>query len=186
MTDAVLQSICTIATSVARADRAWILGRTADDRALEVLAGVAHGVSEPIGDRVPVAETAGGYVISSGLPLAVVLRSPDQFPADIAVARGNGTPNSIMCVPCEHEGRAYGVLELAGSADGAFTFDDVEIGTILSGVAGASLATRAVTTPGSVPEPRHAVDDALDRLRRSDPDRHGTMVAAFLMLAQHG
>lgn len=92
----------------------------------------------------------------------------------------DGTPSSILAVPCGDE-EAVGVLEVvAKSGGGRFSFDDVELCTLLANIAGSAL----VEEPGRREPPGAAQLGAeLRSLESSDPQRYAhvaELLAALL------
>lgn len=82
-----------------------------------------------------------GWVVGSGQPVAVQLSSDDPRVADEAALLGGQPPKNVLCVPCVWDDEPIGALQLVNKYGGAkFTFDDVEIVTLLGTVAGAALA----------------------------------------------
>jgi hypothetical protein len=88
-----------------------------------------------------------------------------------------------VCVPCERDGEVVGALQLVDKAAGSFTFDDVEIVTLLGTIAGAAL-TEAV--PGLPPPAPAALGRDLERLAATDPSRYGTVASILEGLLGHG
>ena len=77
----------------------------------------------------------------------------------------------MLCVPCLHDDAVLGALELVDKAGGGpFSFDDVELVTLLGGIAGAALSVR-----GTEVVPRSPAEFAteLARLASSDPGAYG-------------
>ena len=84
----------------------------------------------------------------------------------------------MLAVPCLADEDVVGVLVLVDRAGGgAFTFDDVEVGSVLGGVAAAALADERPSAP---PPPTPAeLGRRLERLAADDPERY-TRVAPLL------
>ena len=93
---------------------------------------------------VPVGAGTVGYVVSSGQPMAIAPRGADPRLSEGLGARLGRMPASLLCVPCHHEDAIVGALELVDKAGGApFSIDDVELVTLLGGIAGAALSLAA-------------------------------------------
>ncbi len=132
----VLDTIITSAGNATSATRGWILGRHPDG--LEVLAAV--GAADLVGSTVAADVGAAGYVFASGQPVAMTPRHDDPSAREGIVARFDQAPTSVLCVPCAHDDEVLGVVELVDKAGGsAFTFDDIEIVTVLADVVGSAL-----------------------------------------------
>ena len=75
-------------------------------------------------------------------------------------------PASVLCVPCAHDDDVLGVLELVDKAGGGpFTFDDVELITVLANIAGSALAESA----GGVVRSPDELGGELRQLAADDP-----------------
>ena len=152
------------------ADRGWLLRLDGDGLAVVAAAGVDHPAAL-VGTRRTVGGTA-GFVVTSGQPAALQVR-------DDETNRGAGgaedIPSSIVAAPCG-EDDILGVLEVVDAPSGAFSFDDVELVSLLADVAGAALAEhdefrRSSTTPGELMADMAALEDA-------DPARYALVVRA--------
>lgn len=184
--DPVLQAAVDAAVSAVQAGRGWILAPAPRQEAqLEVVASSSTAATG-LGTVVPVDGSVGGYVASLGQPLAAVLRSPDQFPNDVSSAGGGDGPESVLCVPCEHDDVLTGVLQVVDAVGGSFSFDDVELVTVLSGVVGAALAARATGAGrATVPLPSE-LGSSLGRLADSDPASYRTLASLLGALLADG
>jgi hypothetical protein len=86
--------------------------------------------------------------------------------------------DSVLAVPCGTDDAVHGVMELVGKhGGGPFSFDDVEIVTLLGTVAGAALG--AETAPDLNPPSPEELAGKLARLATADPARYST-IAIFL------
>ena len=86
-------------------------------------------------------------------------------------------PTSVLSVPTATAAGVVGVLELVDKIGGGnFTFDDVELASLLVDIAGVALA-HAEESTSSVPPPSE-LGGALDRLAASDPVRYAAVGAA--------
>jgi GAF domain-containing protein len=177
----VLHAVLTSATTATMGERAWLLAPAGDGATLEVRAVV--GADTPLGERTAVAGTAAGYVFASGQPLAAAVRSPDQFPDDVSGASGGAA--HVLCVPCEHGDQVLGILQVVDpTGGGSFTFDDVEVVTLLAAVAAAALADADTLRP-AVPAPA-ALAGGLDRLAADDPARYSAIAPQVAALLDRG
>ena len=144
----VLQSILGSAADVTGAQQGWVV--VPDGDALEVVAAVNSG--DLIGVTVQGDTGPAAYVLASGQPMAMMPRADDPAATSGVAAHVGVRPSAVLCVPCAHDDEVLGVLELIDKRDGSgFTFDDVELVTLLAGIAGAALrpdpATREVRSP---------------------------------------
>ena len=130
------QALVDAALVATGADQGWLLG--AHDGFLVVLA--AGGGDDPgalIGTEVDI-DGARGFVVASGQPAA--LRPAESDSSNDGAGGGVGVPRSLLAAPCGGE-EIVGVIEIVNKPDNAgFTFDDVEIVSLLAGVAGAAIA----------------------------------------------
>jgi len=179
--DPVLQAIVGAASDATAAAHGWLLG--VDGENLRVVAAVGGDAGRLIGAVLPAEAGTAGYVVASGQPLAMARHGDDpRFAEGIASLLGR-RPDSVLSVPCSTEEAVLGVLELADKAGGgSFSFDDVELATLLAGVAGASLA-HAAPAP-AVPDAAQLAS-ALEQLAATDPTRYAavaTVASALLAL----
>jgi hypothetical protein len=124
-------------------------------------------------------------VVASGQPLAVSGgRSDERFTEGVARAVGR-RPHGVLCVPCEDGDGVLGALELLDKqGDEPFTLDDVEIVTVLGGVAGAALSDGAGTAR-SVPAPGELAAE-LRTLADLDPNRYALVAGVVAALIGDG
>jgi GAF domain-containing protein len=160
---AVLDTILGSAAGATAAGRGWILGRHADG--LEVLAAV--GVDDLVGAVVAPAGTA-GYVVASGQPVATVPRREDASTREGIFERVD-PPSSVLSVPCARGDDVLAVLELVDQASGGFTFDDIEIATMLADIVAAVVQNDAPSRAVRSPAELHA---ELRRLATTDAERY--------------
>ena len=133
------------------------------------------------GHRTPVHAGVAGYVLASGQPLALSVQPGDPRLQEGVTAALPQPPATVLCVPCASEEEVTGALLLLDKAGGPFTFDDVELATVLAGIAGVALAGDGAAG-GQVPDPSE-LGGELDRLFRTDPGRYSlvaTLVQALL------
>jgi GAF domain-containing protein len=175
----VLQSILGSAAEVTSASLGWIVVPRGD--ALEVAA--ALGSTELLGASVPAGGGTAAYVLASGQPMAVVPRPGDSSATDGVMQLVGGEATSLLCVPCAHDDDVLGVLELVDkAAGGAFTFDDVELATVLANVAGAALRSDAGADVRSPDE----LGAELRQLAASDPTAYIAVASALETLLARG
>ena len=181
--DPVLQAVLHAAVDVTAAGAGWVLARTSRGDDLEVVAVRSGAVdaSGAQGARVPIGSGTAGYVVASGQPLALSGAADDPRLAEGVGELLPRAPTTVLCVACEVGDEVVGALELVDKTGGvAFSFDDVELATLLAGIAGVALAApegraRAVASPGEL-----AAD--LHRLAETDPARYVTVAAALSAL----
>lgn len=172
--DPVLMAITRAAVNATGATVGWLAALDGD--ALRVVA--AAGADVPV-DLVDARIEAGGaaaLVLASGQPMAVVPRSNDtQFSRGVPAAIGV-VPTSVLCVPCG-EDEVLGALEVIDkNGGGSFSFDDIEIATLLAGIAGAALASDA--TARSVATPRELAS-RLEVIATHDPARYAAIATVL-------
>lgn len=170
-----LGAIVHAAVSATGAHAGWLL--RVDPSAFTVVAAERSDddgapISSAVGKRRPHVGVA-GYVLSSGQASAVQARAGDLDNA----GAGNcvGDPGGLLAVPCVRND-VVAVIELCTASDRRFTFDDVEIVSLLSDIAAAAIVETGVVSPA--PEPR-ALGALLNALHRSDPVRYD-LVARFV------
>src|SRR5690242_12864984 len=151
MAEPVLQALVEAAVSGTGGADGWLLVRRAEQ--LEAVAAFGAHAGDILGARVaPDAGTA-GFVLASGQPMALATRPDDPRLSSGVMATIGHPPSTVMCFPCESGNGVVGMLEIVDKADGAmFSFDDVELATLLAGIAGVAIETsasesRAAPTP---------------------------------------
>jgi hypothetical protein len=175
----VLQAIVQGAVAATAASEGWLLGTQGE--LLRVVAAAGGGAPALIGTTIPSREGTAGYVIASGQPMALSLSPDDRRAAEGVIALLDHRPSTLLCVPCPGADGIAGALELVDKVGGTFTFDDVEIVTLMAGVAGVALEELGdgeipVRSPGELAA-------ELERLSISDPSgyrRTATIVEALL------
>ena len=149
----VLQAIVDAARDATGAAGAWALSLRGDR--LRAMAAAGERAGERVGADMPASSGTAGFVGSSGQPIALSPRRADPRLADGLASHLGRPPASVLCVPCVYDEAVVGALELVDKAGGSsFSFDDVELVTLLASVAGAALVTGAPTpavrTPGEL------------------------------------
>jgi GAF domain-containing protein len=146
-----------------------------------VVAAAGGDVSGLIGQSVPATSGTAGYVLAAGQPLALSGRSGQECPGDGVPALIGIQPTSVLCVPCLDQDVTTGALELVNKAGGAaFTFDDVEIATVLAEVTGVALSDTSTAAP-AVPNPQE-LSGELERLALTQPGQYAAVAAAVSAL----
>lgn len=173
----VLAAIVRTAVSATGASSGWLVA--IDDGALRVVASTGPP-SPALSTNVPSDSGAAGFVAASGQPLAVAPRAGDRFSESMVALLGY-SPASMLAVPCFADDIVVGVLELVDKAGGgSFSFDDVELATLLAGIAGVAV-TSAAERPPDVPAPAQLGGD-LARLATTDPGRYAGVASAVAAL----
>ena len=160
------QAIVNQALAATGAATGWLLAVT--EQGFEVLArsGAAVDVA-PVGTMVePVGARA--YVVATGQPVALLPEPGDPSHRDAGGSpRG---PSSVLAVPCGVE-HVVAVLELADKPDAtSFTYDDIDLVSLLAPVAAAALTERPPEGPAA-PSPQQ-LGGALIDLAAESPDRY--------------
>ena len=180
---AVLQAIVDAATEATAASEGWILAPR-DDR-LHVLAAAGDRPGQLMGATVPVGEGTAGYVVASGQPLALSPRADDARATSGVAGLLGLHPASVLCVPCQGDDSVAGALEVVDKAGGGrFSLDDVELATLLGGIAGAALL-EITGSAGAVPSPAELAG-GLERLAGAEPARYTALAAAVSALLDRG
>jgi GAF domain-containing protein len=170
-----LQAVLRAAIDATGATQGWLLATTGDELVVRAAVGADGQI---LGARVPLHSGFAGYVASSGQPLAMSPRRDDERGAEGVAALVGTRPQSVLAVPCGTDDSVHGVLELVEKVGGGpFSFDDVELATLIAGIAGAALASDAATG-SEAPSPRE-LGDNLVHLASADPARYATL-ATFL------
>lgn len=180
---AVLQAITTAAVDVTGAEQGWLLLR--DGELLRVLAAAGTSTGPPLEATTPVEQGTAGFVISSNQPMAIAPKGDDPRFAEGVTAMLGRRPVSVLAVPCGTEDSVLGVLELVDKVGGtSFSFDDVELATLLGGLAGVALQNGPDTR--ALPATPTQLAGALERLQREDPARYATVAGVVTVLLALG
>jgi GAF domain-containing protein len=167
----VLQATVSAAVTATSASQGWILAVHAGR--LRVVAAVGEGTGDLLGVEVELGSGTAGFVASSGQPVALAPSGTDARLAEGVTALISSQPSSILSVPCGADD-VVGVLELVDKAGGGpFSFDDVELATLLASIAGVALEEDGGVAPVRLPT---EIGADLARLASDDP-------AAYLRLA---
>ncbi|MFN2504416.1 MAG: GAF domain-containing protein [Acidimicrobiales bacterium] len=173
MTDPVLQAIAKAAADFTGAAAGWVVGTAGDRLVVRAVAGDAP--PSLVGAQAPDGAGPAEYVVTSGQPLALASRVGDPRAAEGLAAVLGRPPGSVLCVPCEVDDAVVGALELVDKAGGgSFSFDDVELATLLAGIAGVALVSGHEGRAGTAAAPPSPSDlaDGLARLAATAPTRY--------------
>jgi GAF domain-containing protein len=177
--DPVLDAVTRAAVEATGAVRGWIVEPAASRMRVVAYAG-GDDPGALLDTEVDATTGTAGLVLASGQPMAIVPRAGDSSNAGGVAALIGVAPTAVLCVPCG-ESEVVGALELVDKVGGGgFTFDDVELATLLAGVAGVALESRIdrAEVPG-VGE----LGAMFERIAATEPARYSalaTMVAALL------
>jgi GAF domain-containing protein len=181
--DPVLQAVLEAAVDGTGGSDGWLLGVRGDQ--LHVMAASSSLAPSVMGTAVPADAGTAGFVIGSGHPIAIAPRGDDPRASTGVAAAVGRRPASVLSVPCHSDDGVAGVLEVVDKAGGGmFTFDDVELATLLAGIAGVALAQEG---PPRLQAP--APDEVAGELRRlaeSDPGRYAAVANVLSALIASG
>jgi GAF domain-containing protein len=183
LADAVLQAIVDATVAVSAAELGWILALRQDR--LHVVAAAGWSAQQVVGTVVDADQGSAGYVVSSGQPLAIVPRdSQPHLLSPVAAVLGS-RPESVLSVPCDGGGSVSGVLEVVGKAGGErFSIDDLELATLLGGIAGVALDHSTEWSP-AVPTIAE-LGAQLGGLADADPSRYAVLAPAISAMLRGG
>jgi GAF domain-containing protein len=146
----VLAAICDAVCAATGGTSAWVV-EVVGER-LRVAASTGAGAALARGRSVDVSGTV-GYVAASGQPMAITPREGDAHLTGGLLGLLDLEPAAVMAVPCHDDGEVVGVLEVIDERQGArFSFEDVELATLLAGVAGPAISHRTGATAAPSPE----------------------------------
>ena len=178
--DAVLTAIVRTAVQAANASRGWLAIEDQDD--LVVVAAFGDDTHGLVLRRFPVGSGTTGYVLTSGQPLALSSVGDDRMGDGIGSVLEN-PPQTVLSVPCTTSDAVVGALEVVDKEGGArFTFDDVELVTLIAEIAAATLAGAAPAL--TLPTPAELATD-LEHLASTDPVHYATVAIALRGLLAH-
>jgi GAF domain-containing protein len=166
-----VQVVCESAVEATGASLGWL--GIVDGDAVAIIAAAGDdpaAASALVGQRVGRDVGSVGFVLQSGQPMAV---QPSGKPGgDHGATQLLGrVPASLVCVPCASAAEPVGVLQVYDKVGaGGFSFDDVEILTLLGTVAGAALADAGAVVE-DVPSPQ-LLGSALAGLADVDPAQY--------------
>jgi GAF domain-containing protein len=176
----VMQSVVESAVGATAAAAGWVMALRGDG--LVVVA--ALGAGEIIGTEVPAESGTAGFVVNSGQPMAMAAREGDDRLSEGVLGLLAERPSSVLCVPCTTADTVVGVLELVDKAGGGtFTFDDVELATLLAGVAAAALQSQEGEVAVRSPD---ALGAELHRLAAADPTGYAQVATLLEVILARG
>lgn len=178
----VLQAIVSAARDVTGASAVWALAL--DGATLRAVAAAGERAGELIGTELPAGAGTAGYVLGSGQPIALTPRGPDPRWDEGLAGRLGRSPQSLLCVPCTFDDGVLGAIELVDKAGGgAFSFDDVEVTTVLAGIAGAAMS---MTGPDQTVRPPSELGAELARVASTDPAAYARVATVLEALLSRG
>ena len=183
MSASTLDAITQAAVGASGASRGWLLRVVGNE--LRVVAAAGDRPGDALGLTVPADLGTAGFAVASGQPLAAVPRAgDDRFTVGVATALGIRV-GSVLCAPCSVDEGVLGALEVVDKAEGGpFSIDDVELVTLLGGIAGAALADDQ-GLGADAPTPQ-ALASELSQLATSDPTRYASIATVVSALLAHG
>lgn len=186
MSDPVLDAIVRACVDATDADWGWVAAVEGDRLRVVALAGppgAGDRGTAAIGQEATMTGTT-GMVASSGQPMALMVRDGDPHAGGGVAALLGIRPRAVLAVPCGDGDGAVGVVEVVDKHGGtSFSFDDVELVTLLAGIAAAALASSA--TRRAVPGPA-ALGAGLARLAAQDPPAYAAVAGLLDALLDHG
>jgi GAF domain-containing protein len=181
----VLHALAEAAVAATGASDGWLLAVEDDGLRVVAVAG-ATTAAGLFATTIPPGSGSAGFVAASGQPLAVAPRGDDpRFSEGTAQLLGR-RPTSVLSVPASTDDGVVGVLELVDKVGGgAFSFDDVELATLLADIAGVALVHTEAAGAATVPRPAE-LGGELERLATSDPTRYAGVATAVAALLSRG
>ena len=162
------QAIIDAACAATAADHGWLLVATADG--LQVLAASGgDDTGRHVGRTVPVSG-ARGYAVASGQPAA--LRPAADDASNAGAGGADGVPGSLLATPCGGDD-IVGVIEVVRADGSGFSFEDVEMASLLAEIAGAAIADSDPELADVTP-PEHLATE-LHALATADPPRYANV-----------
>ncbi|HTT91897.1 MAG TPA: GAF domain-containing protein, partial [Acidimicrobiales bacterium] len=178
----VLQAVARAALDATGAGAGWVLALEGDK--LRAVGAAGEGTGELYGTQLPAGAGTAGYVVSSGQPIAIAPRGGDPRLGGGLGARLGKPATAVLCVPCFHDDAVVGALELVDKAGRQqFSYDDVELVTLLGGIAGAALG---VAGPETAARPPAEFSAELAQLASSDPTAYARLSVVLEALLARG
>lgn len=178
-TDPVLQALVDAAVNGTGGTDGWLLARRGE--VLEAVAASGPSAVTALGLTLPADAGTSGFVASSGQPIALVPRPGGTTLTSAVAALVGKKPLSVLAIPCESDEGVAGALEVIDKVGGgSFSFDDVELATILAGIAGVAMQ-EAVAPQARVPGPQQIAAE-LARLAETAPNRYAAVASAVSAL----
>lgn len=179
----ILQALLDAAVNSTGGTDGWLL--VLRDDVLEVVAASGPSAATALGVSVSADTGTAGFVVRSGQPVALAPRPGGPALTSGMAAIVGRVPTSVLGIPCESDEGVVGALEVVDKAGGGtFTFDDVELATLLAGVAGVALQTLK-PLHNRVPDAGELAGE-LRRLAQSDPTRYATVASVLTALIASG
>jgi GAF domain-containing protein len=180
--DPVLHAILRAAVESTGATDGWLAA--VDDAAdqLVVVVTVGGNARRLLGVTVNEDEGFTGFVVGSGHALAIEPSADDPRFADGLAPRLGHRPRTLLCVPCEDDDVVLGAIELVDKITGAFSYDDLELVTVLAGIAGVALRLGGGGA-ALIPTPVE-LGDQLEDLAAADPLRYAQVAELVATLAR--
>ncbi|HLM19075.1 MAG TPA: GAF domain-containing protein [Acidimicrobiia bacterium] len=171
----ILSAIVQSALEATDATNGWLLAL--DDESLRIVAASGDHAQGVTGSVVAAGAGSAGFVAQSGQPLATMARDDDPLvEAGVSALLGR-RPVSLLSVPCTTDDGIIGVLELTDKSGGQrFSFEDVELATMLADIAAVTLAHVAGVVD-VVPSPAQLAHQ-LTNLASADPSRYRAVAPA--------
>ena len=178
---AVLDAVLRAALDATAARAGWLVGR--DPGGLRVLAVLGpDNASRLVGAVIPGGAGIVGLVMESGQPMAFSSGAQGVAASEGVAGLAGIEPEALLCVPCG-EAEAVGALELVDKIDGGrFSFDYVELVSLLARIAGAAMG-EPVGDPPPSPE---ALARSLQQIASADPARYSDLARVIATLIDHG
>jgi GAF domain-containing protein len=178
----VLQAIIVSAVEATAAGHGWIVSSL--DPVLVILAAAGEAADELVGRELLDEGGSARYVIGSGQAIALTPTGSEDLVRSVQLLTGR-SPTSILSVPCTAGGSVVGALELVDKADNErFSFDDLEVATLLAGIAGVAIAEPQQRSPDH--PSAESLAHSLRTLAVSDPSRFDAIAAVVAVLLEHG
>ena len=148
--DPVMQAVLRACIEGTTATAGWVVRGGASPHVVEA------SFSSPEIRAVELESSLAAMVLASGSPAALTdIRASHGFALEERVL--GAQPRALLCVPCvDAEGQVVAAIELADPDGDSFTFDDIELVTLLAGVGAAALQTYARHTDPQVLEAQQA------------------------------
>lgn len=179
--DPLLQAITVSAVEATQAGQGWLL--VSEEPVLRVVAAAGERPGDLLGMTIPADSGSAGFVVASGQPLALASGSEDtRLTGGMAASIGRPFA-TVLAVPCATEDTVLGALELVDKEGGPFSLDDVELVTLLAGIAGVAMTGQ--DRAGSVPTPDQLAAE-LHELATADPTRYAAMASLLGALLADG
>lgn len=173
----ILHALVRAAADVTGGLEAWLLATRAGG--LEVVAALRDGADDLTGRSFPSDRGSAGMAASLGQPMARRLRADDPLLAAGVLSVLGRPVATLLSVPCDDGQEVRGVLEVVDKYEGGFTVDDVEVATVLAGVAAIAIAEQEPSPPPPTPAELHA---ALQLAADKDPSRYAAVATAVAAL----